>query len=127
MSVEALIARWRDQGDERAAEALYGKHRGDVFGLAYGMLGNPEDAEEVAQDTLYYALAHIDRYDPGRAGFRTWLHRICVSRCRDRFRRRKLQQISLGAWLGARGDVTDPRSGLVPRPIRNSDRFQHNK
>lgn len=108
--VNALIMRWQ-AGDERAAEALYNYHRERTFRLAYGLLGDHGDAEEAAQDALAYALTHIDRFDPHRASFNTWLHTITVSRCRDRLRRRRLSQLSLTAWRKQGGDVVDPHPG----------------
>jgi RNA polymerase sigma-70 factor (ECF subfamily) len=105
--INALIERWQS-GDQRAAEALYNYHREQTFRLAYGLLGNPADAEETAQDALTYALTNIRRYDPQRASFGTWLHTIAVSRCRDRLRRRRLPQFSLTAWLRGGGDAPDP-------------------
>ena len=73
-----LIQRWQ-VGDERAAEAIYNQFRGLTFGLALALLGNAADAEEVTQDSLTYALTHINRYDGQRAKFSTWLHRIVVN------------------------------------------------
>ncbi len=105
--INALIERWQ-AGDQRAAEALYNHHRESTFRLAYGILGNPADAEEAAQDALTYALTNIRRYDPQRASFGTWLHTIAVSRCRDRLRRRRLPQFSLANWLLGGGDAPDP-------------------
>ncbi len=105
--INALIKRWQS-GDQRAAEALYNHHREQTFRLAYGILGNPADAEEAAQDALTYALTNIRRYDPQRASFGTWLHTIAVSRCRDRLRRRRLPQFSLTSWLRGAGDAPDP-------------------
>ena len=70
-----VIERWK-AGDERAAEIIYNQVRGTTFGLAQTLLGDPADAEEVAQDALTYALTHIDRYNPPRARFETWLHTI---------------------------------------------------
>jgi RNA polymerase sigma-70 factor (ECF subfamily) len=102
-----LIERWR-AGESRAAEALYKRYAAPVYRLAYGLLASPEDAEEVAQDVMGYALAHIDRYDAGRARFTTWLHTIAVSRCRDKRRRKWLPRLSLTALLGWGGDITDP-------------------
>ena len=98
-------------GDERAAEALYAAHRGGAFRLAYGLLGNAEDAEEAAQDALTYALVNIRRYDAERASFKTWLHTITVSRCRDRQRRKRLASFSLTAWLGLGRDIPAPEPG----------------
>jgi len=105
--INTLIERWQS-GDQRAAEALYNYHREQTFRLAYGILGNPADAEEAAQDALTYALTNIRRYDPQRASFGTWLHTIAVSRCRDRLRRRRLPQFSLANWLRGGGDAPDP-------------------
>ena len=61
-----------------------------------------------AQDALTYALTHIERYDPGRARFSTWLHTITVSRCRNKRRRRVLPSLPLVAWLKRGGDAHDP-------------------
>ena len=46
--IEALIQRWR-KGDQRAAEILYNHFRDSTFRLAYGLLGNLNDAEEAAR------------------------------------------------------------------------------
>jgi RNA polymerase sigma-70 factor (ECF subfamily) len=105
--LSALIQRWQ-KGDERAAEAIYNYHRESTFRLAYGLLGNPADAEETVQDALTYALTHINHYDPQRARFTTWLFTITVSRCRDRQRRRRLPTFSMLHWLQRGGDAPDP-------------------
>jgi RNA polymerase sigma-70 factor (ECF subfamily) len=105
VQVNAWIERWK-RGDERAAEALYDHFRDATFRLAYGLLGQAGDAEEAAQDALTYALVNIERYDPDRARFSTWLHTITVSRCRDRLRRKRLPRIPLSRWLGWGGDAS---------------------
>lgn len=105
-----LIAAWQ-AGDERAAEALYAAHRDNAFRLAYGLLGNAEDAEEAAQDALTYALVNIQRYAPERSSFATWLYTITVSRCRDRQRRKRLPSFSLSEWLSRGQDIPDAALG----------------
>jgi RNA polymerase sigma-70 factor, ECF subfamily len=105
--IETLIQRWLS-GDESAAEAIYNQCRGTTYGLAYALLDNAADAEEVTQDVLAYALSHIDRYDPQRARFSTWLHTITVSRCRNKRRRRFLPSISLFIWQEEGSDEIDP-------------------
>ncbi len=109
--IGALIARWLD-GDASAAEAIYMQHRGAVFGLAYALLDDAADAEEVAQDVLAYALSHLDRYDPQRARFTTWLHTITVSRCRNKRRRHFLPSVPLFTWQHADHDEIDPSPDL---------------
>jgi RNA polymerase sigma factor (sigma-70 family) len=105
--ISALIQRWQ-AGDERAAETIYNQFRGLTYGLAYALLGDPADAEEVTQDALTYALNRIDQYDARRASFTTWLHTITVSRCRNKRRRRYLPSLSLLAWQKGGGDTPDP-------------------
>lgn len=108
---EHLIQRWLKSGDQSAAEALYRAHHARVYRLAYGLLGDEADAEEVMQDVLVHALNHMDRYDPGRAAFTTWLHAIAVNRCRDRQRRKRLPSVPLGSWMGDGGDAAASTAG----------------
>ena len=98
--LDAAISRWRT-GDEAAAQQLYEAAYGRTFRLCIGLLENVEDAEEVTQDALTYALLNIGRFDPTRAQFTTWLHTITVSRCRDKRRRKRFSLISLMEWGGA--------------------------
>lgn len=119
--IEALVQRWRS-GDERAAEAIYTQSRGAVYGLAYALLDNAADAEEVTQDVLAYALSHIDRYDPRRARFTTWLHTITVSRCRNKRRRHFLPSLPLLTWLQAGNDEIDPTVDLEATVIQQDTR-----
>ncbi len=119
--ISALIQRWQ-AGDERAAEALYNNYQESVFRLAYGLLGDPSDAEEVAQDALTYALVRIARYDPRRASFATWLHTITGRGGRDRQRRRHLPSLSLTAWLERGGDFPNSAPGPERHAIRAETR-----
>ena len=113
-NLEMLIERWR-ACDERAAESIYNLHREQTFRLAYGLLGNMEDAEEAAQDALAYALLHIHQFDDRRSQFTTWLYRITVSRSRDILRKRRLPTFSLNSWLRDRQNLTDFRPGPEQR------------
>ena len=119
--IDAWITRWV-AGDERAAEEIYDRHRDRTYRLAYGLLGDPADAEEVAQDALAYALANIARYDARRASFATWLHTITVSRCRDRLRRRKRRRFFLTSWLKRDDDVLDPTPSQEQRVVEAESR-----
>lgn len=96
--LNTLINRWL-AGDQKAAEEIYNLHQSRVYRLAYGLLGNAEDAEEAAQDALTYALVNIYNFDEKRSKFTTWLHLITVSRCRDLQRKRKLPNISISEWF----------------------------
>jgi len=97
---EEIIRRART-GDEAALRELYETHRSRVMRVAFSLLGDADDAEDVCQDVLTYALTRLDQYDPDRAAFTTWLHMITVSRCRDRLRRARAAFQRLTAWWQA--------------------------
>jgi RNA polymerase sigma-70 factor (ECF subfamily) len=120
--INVLIKRWQ-AGDERVAETIYNRYWDSTFGLAYTLLDDPADAEEVAQDALTYALTRIERYDPGRAKFSTWLHTITVSRCRDKLRRNRIRDLpglSLFSSRGAGSDVPDTAPSPEQRAIQEA-------
>jgi RNA polymerase sigma-70 factor, ECF subfamily len=52
------------------------------------MTGNELDAEDIVQETFLKAWKQLARFD-GRAGFGTWLHRICANCALDHLRARK--------------------------------------
>ncbi len=82
--------------------------------LAYSILGDADEAEDVTQDVLIYALKRLESYDDSRSAFTTWLHMITVSRCRDRARRARSALSTLSSWVrGPRvPSVSDPEGGL---------------
>ena len=120
-NLEMLVERWR-AGDERAAEMLYNQHREQTFRLAYGLVGNTEDAEEAAQDALTYALLHIHHFDERRSKFTTWLYTITVSRSRDILRKRHAPNFSLTAWFRNRQSLQDSLPGPEQRAAKNEIR-----
>src|SRR5829696_9903600 len=60
------------------------------------MLGEPEAAEDAAQETFLRAYQNLHRYDQTRS-FATWLLSIGAHYCIDRLRRRKLSVFSMDA------------------------------
>jgi RNA polymerase sigma-70 factor (ECF subfamily) len=82
-------------GDEAAQRLLYEAHYAAAFRLAYLLLQDACDAEEVLQDAFVYIFRNLQRYDPQRGSFQSWLRVILVSRCRNKRRRRRLQLVSL--------------------------------
>ncbi|MCO6417855.1 sigma-70 family RNA polymerase sigma factor [Siccirubricoccus sp. KC 17139] len=74
-------------GDRSAFGLLVHRHGARVLRLALRVLGQPAEAEEVAQEALLRAWQAAGSFDPGRARFTTWLHRIVVNLAIDRARR----------------------------------------
>lgn len=110
--IQHLIARARE-GDEAALRWLYETHRARIHRLAVGLIGDGDEADDVVQDVMIYALRHLDRYQPERAAFGTWLYSIAVSRCHDRGRRSQRRLSALRAWWTSEGEPTaDPEDAL---------------
>ena len=82
-------------GDEVAARKLHDAHYPATLRLAYMLLQNRQDAEDVTQETFVYAFEHLAQYNPRRSAFRTWLKVIVTSRCQDLQRRRRVRWLSL--------------------------------
>jgi RNA polymerase sigma-70 factor (ECF subfamily) len=71
-------------------EVLVATHVDRCYAIALRILGNPHDAEEVAQDALVRAYRALAGYEPQRIRelrLRAWLATIVVNLCRNRVRR----------------------------------------
>lgn len=99
-----LVARAR-AGDRAAFGALVERYAGVARRVARALLGDPDDADDAAQDALLSALVKLEQYDPRRP-FGPWLLRIVANAATDRRRRRKVR----------RAEPLDP--GLVAGGIR---------
>jgi RNA polymerase sigma-70 factor (ECF subfamily) len=55
-------------------------------------LGNPSQAEDVAQEVFVRAWMQARRYDPGRGSVAAWLYRIATNLCIDRQRRARFRR-----------------------------------
>jgi RNA polymerase sigma-70 factor (ECF subfamily) len=76
------------EGDHLAFDALMRRHLAFVLRLAQRMVGNPTDADEIAQEAFLRVWRVAARWrQDGDARFRTWLYRVVVNLCLDRRRR----------------------------------------
>ncbi len=83
---EALMQRIA-QGDERAFDRFYERHKAAVYGLARTILGEPAAAEEATLDVFVQIWRHAATYDAQNASVRTWLLAIARHQAIDRLRR----------------------------------------
>ena len=82
------------QGNDEAFTRLVEHYQTPVFNLCYRMLGEPELAEDAAQESFLRAYQNLSRYDRQRP-FATWLLSIAAHHCIDRLRRRRFVIFSL--------------------------------
>jgi len=81
-------------GDDDAFTLIVEAYQKPVYNLCYRMLGEPEAAEDAAQDTFLKAYQNLSRYDRERS-FATWLLSIAAHHCIDKLRRRRFVSFSI--------------------------------
>lgn len=81
MDDAAAVARVK-AGDKDSFRLLVERHTQPLFRLAFRMLENEKDAEEVVQETFLRAYRGLDRFE-ARSNFGTWIYRIALNRCYD--------------------------------------------
>jgi RNA polymerase sigma-70 factor (ECF subfamily) len=91
----ALVARCRE-GDLGAFEELYRAHAGRLYSLAFRMLGNAADAEDLLQEIFLSAHRKLESFR-GDAALGTWLYRLATNQILDYVRSR----------AGRAGQLTD--------------------
>lgn len=79
---ETILTRRAAQGDVTAWEPLMLAHQEAVFRLAYLLLGDPDDAADIAQETFLRAWRNLPRFDSSRP-LRPWLLRIAANLARN--------------------------------------------
>src|SRR5215831_20192318 len=82
---ERLLIRRLQQRDEKAFEEVVRLYQHKVYNLVYRMLGNREEAEDVAQEVFVTVFKAIDSFR-GEAKFSTWLYRIAANHCKNRLK-----------------------------------------
>lgn len=82
---EDTLVRHAANGDAAAWEPLVLAHQEAVFRLSYLLLGDPDDAEDIAQETFLRAWNHLKRFDPTRP-LRPWLLSIASNLASNRRR-----------------------------------------
>lgn len=85
-SDEHWLARARE-GNATAFRRLVEPHTRALYGLCARITRDTALAEDAVQEALFNAWRHLRDFD-GRAGFRTWLHRIAVNAALEQLRRR---------------------------------------
>src|SRR5205823_11612723 len=83
---QQLVAARRQ--DPAAFEALVRRHQTPVYNFCWRMLGQADDAADVAQETFVQLYSHLGQLDE-REPIAPWLFRVARNRCIDVIRRRR--------------------------------------
>jgi RNA polymerase sigma-70 factor (ECF subfamily) len=116
-----LMARLAE-GRLEALGQLVRRHQHKVMALAYRMLGDWQQAEDVAQDAFLHVHRGAARYRPD-AQFTTWMYRIATNLCLDALRRRKRAPVEMPAAADFPADAerdpveADERTRMVRQAV----------
>lgn len=100
---EAQLITDSQRGDVRAFNVLVERYQTRVYNLCYRMLGDPDSAADVTQDTFVSAYRNIRRYRGG--SFTAWIMRIAQNACYDQLRiRQRRPTTSIDALLSEDDD-----------------------
>jgi len=89
---EELVARSRT-GDMDSFNQLILRWERPIYALAYRVIGQEEDARDVAQETFLRAFRALPGFK-GQAKFSSWIYRIALNLCRDWIRRKRRTPVS---------------------------------
>lgn len=84
-----VIREWK-RGNKRAYEVLVRRYMSDAYLVAYGYVGNPEDARDLSQEAfvkVYQARARFDEERP----FYPWFYRVLRNHCLNFLRRGRVE------------------------------------
>ena len=104
---DKILVRRLKLGDERAFQELVQTYQNRVFGLVFRMIGNRQEAEDLAQDVFLTVYKAIGSYR-GEGRFYTWLYRVASNTCKNRIKYLK------GRHFNTRVDVDDNTEAQMP-------------
>ena len=123
MTDQEMIASCK-KGSREAFNELMAKYQKQVFGIAYGMLSDYEDASDAAQEVFVKVYRSIASFK-GQSSFTTWLYRICANVCNDMLRKRQRRGFSVS--LDADDEESSATAELPSEEPTPEEQFEQNE
>jgi RNA polymerase sigma-70 factor (ECF subfamily) len=109
-SSDADLVRSLRAGQQKALEVIYDRYIGLVYSVAYKVLGNSQEAEDLTQD-IFVTFWQQDSFDPSRGSLKSFLGLLTRSRAVDKIRRRNTTNSFLERWQKI---ITEESSDPLP-------------
>jgi RNA polymerase sigma-70 factor (ECF subfamily) len=110
------------RGDAAAFEDLYRQHSRRVYGLCLRMLGDPFEAEDLAQEAFLQLFRKIHTFR-GESAFSSWLHRLTANVVLMSFRKKKAHLTSLDEITRTNDDDSGQKLEIGETDVRLTGMF----
>ncbi|GAB4362844.1 MAG: RNA polymerase sigma factor RpoE [Deltaproteobacteria bacterium] len=102
------------EGDQEAFRGLMERYKGRAYGVALGIVGDPDEAQDVLQDAFVKAWYRLRDFRFG-SNFYTWFYRLLVNQAIDRWRKRsRAATVPLDeSWLSE--GASPPDTAVYPK------------
>ncbi len=112
LSDEALIKKYRVDGDMTVFSTLVKRYQNRVFMIAYRLLNNSEEAEEVVQDTFVKVHQNFDKFRTENI-FASWIFRIAHNHCMDILRQRQRKRSTVVVSFDPQSTVAEEEGDRI--------------
>ena len=99
-------------GNTGSFSALVERYQERAIHAAYSMVGNLEDARDIAQEAFVKAYGSLAGFK-AESKFYTWFYRILVNQCKDFLRKKKLRQ-TFSFWFSEEEEDTMDPVAMIP-------------
>jgi RNA polymerase sigma-70 factor (ECF subfamily) len=85
---ESKLITQAQKGDKKAVSRLVNKYSPRIYAIAFRLMQNQEDAEDVLQETFIIMLNKLDTFQ-GKSSLYTWLYRVATNVALGKLRKKK--------------------------------------
>ena len=121
-SDEAVVERCQ-RGDIESFSVLVERYRDSIYGYACHLIGDSEEARDLAQEALVRAYAALPRFRPG-AKFSSWLYTIVANLCKSWLRKQKFRPVSFEEAFPENEAVASSAAAASPAEIHDRKEFK---
>ncbi|MGE0446939.1 MAG: sigma-70 family RNA polymerase sigma factor [Vicinamibacterales bacterium] len=123
-SREAALIERCTAGDDAACAELVAAHQRMVYGLAFHLLGDRDEALDLSQEVFLRVFRTLSSFR-GQSALRTWIYRIVINQARNRQRwwrrRHRSEQVSLDEHLQQHGELESEGDVLPDRLLASKE------
>lgn len=119
---DETLVKAAQKSDMEAFEELVARHRDKIYGRAFSMMRNEEEAIDLSQEAWVKSWQRLNQFQ-GEASFITWMTRITINLCLDQLRRQKrFRAESIEHLEEESGGVERQMPVVTPNPTEGLER-----